>query len=201
MTCSKGNMESINVLLKDTIRRREELLKDIENSTNRIVTMSTTPLILLGLYSTALIFLRGKDPNVYIPYILALAFAFNSFYISLTSLKPKHHDKLMPDEIYKRINLSKKQVKIDLLKTYLIIEKDLIIKTNEKPFYLRMMSIWLIGSIGGFLISIVVYVFGSIYFVGVISSIILLIAILLYLKKLKNIYDKKITELKKDLDI
>jgi hypothetical protein len=79
----------LDILLKEAIRSREEILHTIEDSSNKIFTLSNISLVLIGAYVTS-IFLIGLDKKIIIfPFLLAVGLSMGGLITGLLAMFPR----------------------------------------------------------------------------------------------------------------
>ena len=62
---------------------------------------------------------------------------------------------IVPNELYRLTREQKHHILDKLLQTYLIQERNLLLKAGEKPLFLKVLATFMIGSITAFLIVII----------------------------------------------
>ncbi|MGC1120707.1 MAG: hypothetical protein WBA22_06395 [Candidatus Methanofastidiosia archaeon] len=147
--------DAMEILLKETIRKREEMLLHMENNANRVFALLSTSLILIGAYVTSLAFL-GKDGQVPIfPFTSAVFLSAGGFAFSLAALYPRNLDIIIkPSEIYNLKDKQKAEITDKLIDSYLAIENRLLLIAKEKPFFSKMIIIFLMSSVFEFIFAV-----------------------------------------------
>jgi hypothetical protein len=195
----------LDILLKEAIRSREEILHTIEDSSNKIFTLSNISLVLIGAYVTS-IFLIGLERKIIIfPFLLAVGLSMGGLITGLLAMFPRYFDIIIvPAELY-GLKIEERNDIIDkLLQTYLIQENKLLLKAGEKPLFLKTIAIFMIGSIVAFFVVIVSLLLdvsscGASYVI-ILVSLVILATVLYMLVTLMKRYREREKDLKKILE-
>jgi hypothetical protein len=193
--------ETLEILLKEAIRSREEILHSIEESSNKIFALSNISLILIGAYITS-IFVIGLDKTVIVPFFIAIFLSMGGLTIGILAMFPQYLDIIIvPNELY-RLTIEQKHHILDkLLQTYLIQEKNLLLKAGEKPLFLKLIATFMIGSISAFLIVIIAIILEVENSAPLLtSSVVILFAVVCMVIITLRKYKKRKTNLKKQLE-
>ena len=195
----------LDILLEEAIRSREEILHTIEDSSNKIFTLSNISLVLIGAYVTS-IFLIGLDIKIIVlPFLLAVGLSMGGLITGLFAMFPRYFDIIIvPAELY-GLKIEERNDIIDkLLQTYLIQENKLLLKAGEKPLFLKTIAIFMIGSIVAFFVVIVSLLLDvsscrALYAIIVVSLVILVTVLYMVVTTLKR-YRKRKEDLKNLLE-
>ena len=196
--------DSLEILLREAIRSREEILHSIEESSDKIFALSNISLVLVGAYITSIFFI-GLDKKIIIfPFLLAVSLSMGGLTIGLLAMFPQYLNIIIvPNELYSLKREQKHDILDKLLQTYLIQENNLLLKAGEKPFFLKTIATFMIGSITAFLIVIIAIILDvesgrAVYLV--IFSLVILIAVLYMVATNIRKYRKRKNNLKRQLE-
>lgn len=194
--------ENVEILLKEAIRSREEILHSIEESSNKIFALSNISLILIGAYITS-IFVIGLDKTVIVPFFIAIFLSMGGLTIGILAMFPQYLDIIIvPNELYRLTIEQKHHILDNLLQTYLIQENNLLLKAGEKPLFLKLIATFMIGSITAFLI-VVIAIILEVENSGaplLTCSVVILFAVVCMVIITLRKYKKRKTNLKKQLE-
>jgi hypothetical protein len=122
----------------------------------------------------------------------------------LIAMFPRYFDiTIVPNELY-GLKIEQRDEIIDkLLQTYLVQENTLLLRAGEKPFFLKVIAILMIGSIAAFLIVIVTIMVdlssSTVYIIITVSLIVLVIVLYMILTNIRE-YKKRRIDIKKQLE-
>ncbi|KYK34402.1 MAG: hypothetical protein AYK19_12190 [Theionarchaea archaeon DG-70-1] len=199
------NTDSLEILLKEAIRSREEILHSIEESSNKIFALSNISLVLIGAYITSVFFIGLDKKIIILPFLLAVSLSMGGLTIGLLAMFPQYLNIIIvPNELYGLKIEQKHDILDKLLQTYLIQENNLLLKAGEKPFFLKTIATFMIGSIITFLIVIVAIILDiescRAAYILVTFSLVILVAVLYMVATNMAKYKKRKDNLKKQLE-
>jgi len=199
------NTDSLEILLKEAIRSREEILHSIEESSNKIFALSNISLVLIGAYITSVFFIGLDKKIIILPFLLAVSLSMGGLTIGLLAMFPQYLNIIIvPNELYGLKIEQKHDILDKLLQTYLIQENNLLLKAGEKPFFLKTIATFMIGSIITFLIVIVAIILDiescRDAYILVTFSLVILVAVLYMVATNMAKYKKRKDNLKKQLE-
>lgn len=199
------NTDSLEILLKEAVRSREEILHSIEESSNKIFALSNISLVLIGAYITSVFFIGLDKKIIILPFLLAVSLSMGGLTIGLLAMFPQYLNIIIvPNELYGLKIEQKHDILDKLLQTYLIQENNLLLKAGEKPFFLKTIATFMIGSIITFLIVIVAIILDiescRAAYILVTFSLVILVAVLYMVATNMAKYKKRKDNLKKQLE-
>ncbi|MCW3133284.1 MAG: hypothetical protein N2V78_03015 [Methanophagales archaeon] len=162
-------MEEINEIKEDEISNLELILNEAKESRkeklDRLIVQESkmwTALnflpILIGIYLTSAVFMHEKRPiSLSLP--LGISLTLFAIVICLMGVLPSIYSTIKPDVMYALTEDKRKDILDKLIQTYLIDEKQLILKIEKNALFMMLIIVLTIGSIIEFIY------FGAICFI------------------------------------
>lgn len=204
MNDNEKHNDGLDILLREAVRSREEILHHMEDCSNKIFALSNISLVLLGAYVTSILLMGADKRIVVFPFLLAAGLAMGGLTAGLLAMFPRYYDIIIvPNELY-GLKIEKKEDIMDkILQTYLVQENKLLLRAGEKPFFLKIIATFMIGSIVAFFVVIFTIVFdvsSSRTMITTSISLIILAAVLSMVVINMRTYKKRRNNIKKKLE-
>ena len=92
MNDNEKHNDGLDILLREAVRSREEILHHMEDCSNKIFALSNISLVLLGAYVTSILLMGADKRIVVFPFLLAAGLAMGGLTAGLLAMFPRYYD-------------------------------------------------------------------------------------------------------------